>query len=154
MKKSSLLKWVVVCAMTFCPFISFAQSPGKYLLTGRVMDEAGEPLPGANVYMRGDIRNGTSTDVNGYYSLELPDGKDIRIEASFIGMKTTTIEYIGQSEQDFVLKPDDNMMMEAVVTVTPTSADGKMPVGLFLPSPIRNASSSFVPIRRANSPAM
>ncbi len=116
MKKSSLLKWVVVCAMTFCPFISFAQSPGKYLLTGRVMDEAGEPLPGANVYMRGDIRNGTSTDVNGYYSLELPDGKDIRIEASFIGMKTTTIEYIGQSEQDFVLKPDDNMMMEAVVT--------------------------------------
>lgn len=116
MKRSSLLKWVVVCAMTFCPFISFAQSPGKYLLTGRVMDEAGEPLPGANVYMRGDIRNGTSTDVNGYYSLELPDGKDIRIEASFIGMKTTTIEYIGQSEQDFVLKPDDNMMMEAVVT--------------------------------------
>lgn len=116
MEKNSLLKWVVAFTMTCSCFMSLAQSPGNYLLVGQVTDEAGEPLPGANVYMRGDIGNGTSTDANGYYSLELPGGKDIIVEASFLGMKTTSIEYIGQAEQDFILRPDDNMMMEAVVT--------------------------------------
>ena len=116
MEKNSLLKWVVAFTMTCSCFMSLAQSPGNYLLVGQVTDEAGEPLPGANVYMRGDIGNGTSTDANGYYSLELPGGKDIIVEASFLGMKTTSIEYIGQAEQNFVLRPDDNMMMEAVVT--------------------------------------
>ena len=116
MEKNSLLKWVVAFTMTCSCFMSLAQSPGNYLLVGQVTDEAGEPLPGANVYMRGDIGNGTSTDANGYYSLELPGGKDIIVEASFLGMKTTSIEYIGQAEQDFVLRPDDNMMIEAVVT--------------------------------------
>ena len=116
MEKYSLLKWVVAFTMTCSCFMSLAQSPGNYLLVGQVTDEAGEPLPGANVYMRGDIGNGTSTDANGYYSLELPGGKDIIVEASFLGMKTTSIEYIGQAEQNFVLRPDDNMMMEAVVT--------------------------------------
>lgn len=116
MEKNSLLKWVVAFTMTCSCFMSLAQSPGNYLLVGQVTDEAGEPLPGANVYMRGDIGTGTSTDANGYYSLELPGGKDIIVEASFLGMKTTSIEYIGQAEQNFVLRPDDNMMMEAVVT--------------------------------------
>lgn len=116
MEKNSLLKWAVAFTMTCSCFMSLAQSPGNYLLVGQVTDEAGEPLPGANVYMRGDIGNGTSTDANGYYSLELPGGKDIIVEASFLGMKTTSIEYIGQAEQNFVLRPDDNMMMEAVVT--------------------------------------
>ena len=116
MEKNSLLKWVVAFTMTCSCFMSLAQSPGNYLLVGQVTDEAGEPLPGANVYMRGDIGNGTSTDANGYYSLELPGGKDIIVEASFLGMKTASIEYIGQAEQNFVLRPDDNMMMEAVVT--------------------------------------
>ena len=116
MEKNSLLKWVVAFTMTCSCFMSLAQSPGNYLLVGQVTDEAGEPLPGANVYMRGDIGNGTSTDANGYYSLELPGGKDIIVEASFLGMKTTSIEYIGQAELNFVLRPDDNMMMEAVVT--------------------------------------
>ena len=116
MEKNSLLKWVVAFTMTCSCFMSLAQSPGNYLLVGQVTDEAGEPLPGANVYMRVDIGNGTSTDANGYYSLELPGGKDIIVEASFLGMKTTSIEYIGQAEQNFVLRPDDNMMMEAVVT--------------------------------------
>ena len=116
MEKNSLLKWVVAFTMTCSCFMSLAQSPGNYLLVGQVTDEAGEPLPGANVYMRGDIGNGTSTDANGYYSLELPGGKDIIVEASFLGMKTASIEYIGQAEQNFVLRADDNMMMEAVVT--------------------------------------
>ena len=116
MKKFFPLFMAVVLAMTVPAYVVSAQSPGKHLLVGQVKDEAGEPLPGANVYVRGDIRNGTSTDANGWYSLELPDGKGLIVEASFLGMQTTSIEYIGQAEQDFVLKADDNMMMEAVVT--------------------------------------
>lgn len=116
MKKFFVVMLLLTTTLAISEIYSAAQSHGKRVLAGQVRDESGEPLPGANVYVRGDIRNGTSTDVNGYYSLEFPDGKDIRIEASFLGMKTSTVEYIGQAEQDFVLKADDNMMQEAVVT--------------------------------------
>ena len=116
MKKFFVVMLLLTTTLAISEIYSAAQSHGKRVLAGQVRDESGEPLPGANVYVRGDIRNGTSTDVNGYYSLEFPDGKDIRIEASFLGMKTSTVEYIGQTEQDFVLKADDNMMQEAVVT--------------------------------------
>lgn len=68
-----------------------SQTKGQIIVAGRVTDVYDEPLAGANVYVRGDIKNGTSTDVNGYYYLELPGIKDIFIEASFLGMKPRSV---------------------------------------------------------------
>jgi outer membrane receptor for ferrienterochelin and colicins len=68
---------------------------GQRVLAGRVVDNRDEPLAGANVYVRGDAYNGTSTDVDGYFSLRLPDDRKIVIEASFIGMKQYSVNYDG-----------------------------------------------------------
>lgn len=92
-----------------------AQTAGLRVVAGRVTDTRDEPLAGANVYVRGDIKNGTSTDVNGYYSLVLPDAKEIFIEASFLGMKPRSVAYTGQKEIDIVLEDDSNMMEGAIV---------------------------------------
>ena len=91
-----------------------AQS-GQRVLAGRVVDSHDEPLPGANVYVRGDAYNGTSTDSDGYFSLKLPDGRKIVIEASFIGMKPYSMNYDGQKEILIVMEDDMNMMESAVV---------------------------------------
>ena len=40
---------------------------------GRVLDENGRPLVGATILLKGS-RQGTSTDANGNYSLEVPGG--------------------------------------------------------------------------------
>ena len=59
------------------------------------------------------MKYGTSTDANGYFSIELPDGKKIILEASFLGMKPCSVEYAGQKEIQMVMQPDANMMESA-----------------------------------------
>lgn len=51
---------------------TYAQTYGGRVVSGRVLDDFNEPLPGAAVYVRGHMKYGTSTDTNGYFSLELP----------------------------------------------------------------------------------
>lgn len=92
-----------------------AQNSSGRVVSGRVVDDFNEPLPGAAVYVRGHMKDGTSTDANGYFSIELPDGKKIILEASFLGMKPCSVEYAGQKEIQMVMQPDANMMESAVV---------------------------------------
>ncbi len=109
MKKLNILP--LICLLLF-PLLGNAQ--GR-ILAGRVLDEFDEPLPGANVYVRGDIFNGTSTDANGYFSLNIPNKKEIIIEASFLGMKQYTLAYTGQKEVIIIMEADANMMESAIV---------------------------------------
>ena len=88
---------------------------GQRILSGQVTDSYDEPLAGASVYVRGHIKDGTSTDVNGYFSLDIPEGKKIIIEASFLGMKPYAVEYTGQKEITIVMEYDANMMESAIV---------------------------------------
>lgn len=93
----------------------YAQTSGGRIVSGRVVDDYNEPLPGAAVYVRGHMKDGTSTDANGYFSIELPDGKKIILEASFLGMKPCSVEFAGQKEIQMVMQPDANMMESAIV---------------------------------------
>ena len=106
---------LLILSVIICPSDLYAQTQQSRVLSGRVTDSSKEPLAGANVYVRGDIRNGTSTDVNGYFSLELPDAKKIIIEASFLGMKPYSMQYGGQKEILIVMEDDANMMESAIV---------------------------------------
>jgi iron complex outermembrane receptor protein len=48
-------------------------SPTRRIQSGRIVDEAGQPLVGATVLLQGTTR-GASTDANGDYSLPVPLG--------------------------------------------------------------------------------
>ena len=105
----------VVIALVLTMSASLHAQSGERILAGRVVDSHDEPLPGANVYVRGDAYNGTSTDSEGYFSLKLPDGRKVVIEASFIGMKPYSVNYDGQKEILIVMEDDVNMMESSVV---------------------------------------
>ncbi|QKG52615.1 carboxypeptidase-like regulatory domain-containing protein [Hymenobacter sp. BRD67] len=49
--------------------------PATRTQAGRVLDENGRPLVGATVLLRGSSK-GTSTDANGSYTLEVPNGEN------------------------------------------------------------------------------
>lgn len=49
--------------------------PATHTQAGRVLDESGRPLVGATVMLRGSTK-GTSTDANGSYTLEVPNGEN------------------------------------------------------------------------------
>ena len=106
---------LLILSFIICPSDLYAQTQQARVLSGLVTDSSKEPLAGANVYVRGDIRNGTSTDMNGCFSLELPDSKKIVVEASFLGMKLYSVQYSGQKELLIVMEDDANMMESAVV---------------------------------------
>ncbi|MCU0345560.1 MAG: carboxypeptidase-like regulatory domain-containing protein [Saprospiraceae bacterium] len=53
-------------------------------ITGKIMDETGEPLPFATVLLGNG--KGTETDLDGLFSIEIPEEEDgMEMEASFIG---------------------------------------------------------------------
>ena len=74
-----------ILSLLLFPFSLLAQT-----LVGTVLDEDGEPLPYASVYVRNNPIGGTMTDMNGQYVLEL-DSTIASIDEvifSFIGYRT------------------------------------------------------------------
>ena len=82
-------------------------------LSGKITDsETGEPLPGAQVFVKGTFV-GTTTDVNGTYSLDV-DGS-VTVVIAYIGYKTQEVATSGGSG-DFAMEPDVLRQDEVVVT--------------------------------------
>ena len=85
-------------------------------ISGTVVDSAtGEALIGANLYVKSDWRKGTSTDVNGYFTLEGVNKGDSLV-VSYIGYLESIIAVKDQS--DFIIRLQESSvnMTEIVVT--------------------------------------
>lgn len=79
---------------------------------GVIVDETGEPVIGANVVVTGTT-NGTVTDFNGNFTLEVPENGTLDI--SFIGYLTQSISLKGKSDFRITLKEDTQKLDEVVV---------------------------------------
>ena len=82
-------------------------------ITGVVVDETGFPVIGANIIEKGTT-NGVITDLDGNFSLEVPDGAIIEI--SYIGYTTQEIPVKGQTNFNIKLVEDTQKIDEVVVT--------------------------------------
>lgn len=97
-------------------------------MTGTVI-EAGinEPIYGANVVVinsQNRTLTGTITDLDGNFVLNVPDGKGLRIQISFIGLKTQTFNYTGQTKLNVTLDSDSKMLKDVeVVTKAVTRSE-------------------------------
>ena len=67
-----LLSLISAFVMMFCATDMFAQS---VTVTGRVIDTSGEPLIAVTVYEDGNTANGTMTDIDGNYTLNVSSAK-------------------------------------------------------------------------------
>src|SRR5690606_7134078 len=84
-------------------------------IQGMVTDqETGEPLPGVNILIKG-TGVGTATDIDGKYSLNVPEGSDILI-FSFIGYVSQEVSLNNRTTIDIQLSGDFNALNEVVVT--------------------------------------
>lgn len=82
-------------------------------LTGKVTDETGQALPGVSVLEKGTT-NGTATDNEGRFSLNVRDDKSIVI-FSFIGYASQEVIVGSQTELSIGLQPDAKSLEEVVV---------------------------------------
>jgi len=81
-------------------------------VTGRVLDENGEPLPGATVLVVGTTL-GTVTDLDGNFSITVPDGATLTF--SYIGYNPKRIEVAEQSIINVSLQVDPTSLEEFIV---------------------------------------
>lgn len=70
------------------------------IITGKVTDESGQPIPGVNVVVKGTFI-GTTTGKNGNYILEVHGGDTLVF--SFVGYKDESIEANGQQVINVIL---------------------------------------------------
>jgi TonB-linked SusC/RagA family outer membrane protein len=83
-------------------------------VTGRVTAaEDGSAIPGVNVLVKGTT-NGTTTDVNGRYSLSVPESSTLVF--SFIGLQTQETTVGNRSTVDVQMASDVKALQEVVVT--------------------------------------
>ncbi|MDP4758453.1 MAG: SusC/RagA family TonB-linked outer membrane protein, partial [Schleiferiaceae bacterium] len=100
--------------LLFCFSFFFAQSIVAQTVTGTVVDEYNEGLP--SVVIAVENQNGTMTDYNGQYTLNLPKGTH-NITYSFIGYEpiTKTVAVQGNKVVNVVMKPSQTQLDEVVV---------------------------------------
>lgn len=83
------------------------------VVSGKVTDEAGIPLPGATIMVKGTTI-GTVTTFDGDYSIEVPDGATTLV-FSYLGYVKQEIEINGQSLINVVMVADNTSLDEVVV---------------------------------------
>jgi len=90
------------------------KSVQQQTVTGKVTDsQTGEPMPGVNILIKGTTI-GTTTDVNGLFTIDVPDRSDILV-FSFIGYKIQEIPFNNQSVINVALSSETLSLEEVVV---------------------------------------
>ncbi|WP_161951779.1 TonB-dependent receptor [Parabacteroides timonensis] len=82
-------------------------------ITGKVVDYKGETIIGANILVKHSENNGTVTDINGHFSLDVPANATIQV--SYIGYVEQEIKIGNQTELKIVLQEDSRALDEVVV---------------------------------------
>lgn len=101
------------------------QAIAQMQITGTVTSsEDGLSIPGVSVVVQGNQTIGTTTDIDGKYSLTVPGSAEALV-FSFVGMKTQVIAINGQSVIDVRMDSEVLEMGEVVVTAIGISRETK-----------------------------
>ena len=91
------------------------QATEERKITGIAKDEDGLPLPGVTVLIKGTTV-GTATDVDGAFTLRVPDMPDLTLVFSFVGMETKEVKVGDQTNLNVVMALSQESLDEVVVT--------------------------------------
>ena len=96
---------------------SFVADAPTTVVRGRVLDELGEPLIGATIRLA-DSNIGTATDIDGNFSLSIPELQDDDLLIAFMGYETQRLR--PERDMTIVMQEDTEMLSEVVVTAFAT----------------------------------
>ena len=106
MCKTSLITFFLL----LCSALAFAQNP---VISGTVIDQNGDPIVGASVYIAG-TKQGTSSDPDGKFSIQA--GKGTTLVISSIGYVSQEFT-VGDSLQPVITLTEDAEFLESVVVI-------------------------------------
>ena len=102
---------------------------GQAKITGEVVDETNQPLPGASIVVKGTA-NGTSTDFDGKFSLQAGASSGT-IVISFIGFQSKEVSFSSSNAKLGTIQlQEDDSLDEIILTATSFAIDRKTPVAV------------------------
>lgn len=104
----------ILCAVSLTGFSQ------KSSVSGQVKDDLDFTVPGVTVYEKG-TSNGTTTDMDGNYAIELDNPNEAVIVFSFMGFETQEMAVAGRSSINITLAPSVSALDEVVVVGYGTS---------------------------------
>lgn len=93
------------------PSASNVYQQTRILVSGRILDSSGQPVPGASVIEKGTT-NGVNTDIDGKFTISVKSGSSL--EVSCIGYETVSV---AASENLSVTLREDTQFLDEVVVV-------------------------------------
>jgi hypothetical protein len=103
-----------VLLFLFSCFLSFSlHAQAQNAVSGNIMDDANEALPGATVTVKGTT-TGSVTDLDGNYRINASSGDTLVF--SFVGMAAQEMPVGNQTIIDILLLPD-NLTLDEIVVV-------------------------------------
>ena len=112
------MKIATLCALflvagTGAAVASPEMQQSKIRVAGTVVDRTGEPVIGANIVEKGDAANGTITDVDGNFTLQVNAGATLTV--SYIGYVAQEVAVGSRTQIDITLQEDTQALDEVVV---------------------------------------
>ncbi|MCF6239764.1 MAG: TonB-dependent receptor plug domain-containing protein [Bacteroidales bacterium] len=118
------MKKIVISALMLLFALSSSLYAQERTITGKVTDASdGSPLPGVNIAVVGTSQ-GTITDLDGNYSLKVPDN-NASLSFSFLGYETKTVQVGNQTVINVALNTSDVALEDVVVTALGISKEKK-----------------------------
>lgn len=108
---------VVITRKVFAPKDSsevtfFSQPPTE--IHGRVLNKSGSPIQGASVVVAG-TQTGTSTDVDGRFTLTVSSGKNVVLRISSVGFQTKTVTLSKATDINIILEENVTGLNDVVI---------------------------------------
>lgn len=126
-KKNGNVKLYICLAAALCAYLptgvsmyaARAEKPSasnvyqqtRILVSGRILDSSGQPVPGASIIEKGTT-NGVNTDIDGKFTISVKSGSSL--EVSCIGYETVSV---AASENLSVTLREDTQFLDEVVVV-------------------------------------
>ena len=88
----------------------------QYSLSGKIIDNSGEPVIGVSVFLK-ESSSGSSSDINGQYSIKNIEKGNYNLTISIVGFKTISefISVQSNTVKDYTMTEDALLLNEAVV---------------------------------------
>lgn len=103
----------IVYYLLICLFFGLTDTFAQKAISGKVTDESGLGLPGANVLVKGN-KTVTVTDIDGKYQITTPNG-NATLVFSYVGFQSKEVNANNQSTINVSLKVEGSALNEVVV---------------------------------------
>ena len=93
-----------------------AERPETINFSGKILDEAGNALPGVSISIKEKTLAGTVTDENGNFNIQIPNNDSIKLIAQYFGFEKHEFDFTDYNNTITLIEDNKTQLEEVVVT--------------------------------------